>query len=413
MDIKQIENLLEKTQIIRNKYADLAEYTGENFNVFNILRLDEKELMHSAFIANLLNVKGNHGQKDVFLKLFINEIKDLFSDSKSNRELLEEFDALKSFAKEEEYIGMVDYDLGNGGRIDITVKDGKNVILIENKINHFDEYKQLIRYNEFYKNAPIIYLTPFGTEPSEDSKGILENNKDFICISYEQHIVNWIEQCIKEMANKPIIRETLNQYLHLVKKITNQTTNDKMKKELTDLVLSNEKNYNAYNDLLHNQNEILKKLISDSAIIFIDEIIKVIASRNGLKVKIDNGFLGGEKETGITFYSDDVLKDLCIDIEFQENGLRLPAIACSVNQILKSAKHENLALQFQNSFHNGLIESKHPRFIFSLFKNSNEMFRIQNINLLELKFNLNKISDLIEDYDNIIKKILSIVQNEY
>src|SRR5690554_7275630 len=65
MDIKHIENLLEKTEIIKKKYDDLAEYTGENFNVFNILRLDEKELMHSAFIANLLNVNGKHGQKDV------------------------------------------------------------------------------------------------------------------------------------------------------------------------------------------------------------------------------------------------------------------------------------------------------------------------------------------------------------
>lgn len=257
MLIIQIKNLLEKTEIIKKKYDDLAEYTGENFNVFNILRLDEKELMHSAFIANLLNAEGKHGQKDVFLKLFIDEIKDLFSDSK----IIEEFDTSNSFAKEEEYIGKVDYELGNGGRIDIAVKDGKNVILIENKINHFDEYKQLIRYNEFYNNAPIIYLTPFGNEPSEDSKGQLENNKDFICISYEQHIVNWIEKCIKEMANKPIIRETLNQYLQLVKQITNQTTNNKMEQELTDLIIKNKDAVKALLDA-HNtlENEVKNKV---------------------------------------------------------------------------------------------------------------------------------------------------------
>lgn len=261
MDIKQIENLLEKAEIIKNKYDDLAEYTGENFNVFNILRLDEKELMHSAFIANLLNVKGNHGQKDVFLKLFIKQIKDLFSDRESNKESLEKFDTLNSSVKEEEYIGKVDYESGEGGRIDMVVKDGNNVILIENKIGAGDQEAQLHRYFNYYKGSPIVYLTPFGSEPSENSKGHLENNKDFVCISYKQHIVNWIENCIKEMANKPIIRETLNQYLHLVKQITNQTTNNKMEKELEQLII---KNKDAVKVLLdaHNslENEVIKKV---------------------------------------------------------------------------------------------------------------------------------------------------------
>src|SRR5690554_684002 len=262
MDIKHIENLLEKTEIIKKKYDDLAEYTGENFNVFNILRLDEKELMHSAFIANLLNVNGKHGQKDVFLKLFLNEIKkEGFIEESENKKRIEGFDTSKSSAKEEEYVGRVDYERGEGGRIDIVIKEGNNVIVIENKIGAGDQEVQLLRYNKFYPKAPIIYLTPFRDEPSDGSKGHLENNKDFICISYEQHIVNWIENCIKEMAKKPIIRETLNQYLHLVKQITNQTTNNKMEKELEQLII---KNKDAVKVLLdaHNslENEVIKKV---------------------------------------------------------------------------------------------------------------------------------------------------------
>src|SRR5690554_3719367 len=262
MDIKHIENLLEKTEIIKKKYDDLAEYTGENFNVFNILRLDEKELMHSAFIANLLNVNGKHGQKDVFLKLFLNEIKkEGFIEESENKKRIEGFDTSKSSAKEEEYVGRVDYERGEGGRIDIVIKEGNNVIVIENKIGAGDQEVQLLRYNRFYPKAPIIYLTPFRDEPSDGSKGHLENNKDFICISYERHIVNWIENCIKEMANKPIIRETLNQYLHLVKQITNQTTNNKMEKELEQLII---KNKDAVKTLLdaHNslENEVVNKV---------------------------------------------------------------------------------------------------------------------------------------------------------
>ena len=38
------------------------------------------------------------------------------------------------------------------------------------------------------------------------------------------------------MANKPIIRESLNQYLVLVKQLTNQSTNNKMKEEIINLL---------------------------------------------------------------------------------------------------------------------------------------------------------------------------------
>lgn len=411
MDIKQIENLLEKTQIIKNKYDDLAEYTGENFNVFNILRLDEKELMHSAFIANLLNAKGNHGQKDVFLKLFINEIKGLFSESESKETILAEFNTSQSFSIEEEHIGRVDYELGVGGRIDIVVKSGRHQILIENKIRAGDQSAQLFRYYNHYKENPIIYLTPFGYEPSTDSKGILENTKDFICISYQNHIVNWIEQCIKEMANKPIIRETLNQYLHLVKQITNQTTNDKMEKELTELILSNERNYNAYNTLLQNQNDVIKSLINDSANIFIEEVIKVVAINNKLKFEVTSDLYTGNQYSGITLKSD-VLKDLYIDIEFQDTYLNSMLVACAILGDRKTEIHKDLGEKFSEEFHNS-VQDKHERFISYLWKKSSDMNLLSNVNLKELKFNKEIIPQLIEALDSIIKRMMKVIEAEY
>lgn len=239
MDVTQIESLLEKVGIIKKKYDDLAEYTGENYNVFNILRLSEKELIHSAFIANLLNVKGEHGQKDIFLRLFLDEIKELFTNNEQNKEVLEKFETSRSSVEEEVHLGSINYDSVEGGRVDIVLKDGSNQIVIENKIGAGDQYMQLSRYNTHFFKAPIIYLTLSGGEPSDSSRGKLKNGVDFICVSYRQNITNWIEKCIKEMANKPIIRETLNQYLFLVKQLTNQTTNDKMEEEIIKLIINN------------------------------------------------------------------------------------------------------------------------------------------------------------------------------
>lgn len=411
MDIKQIENLLEKAEIIKNKYDDLAEYTGENFNVFNILRLDEKELMHSAFIANLLNVKGDHKQKDIFLKLFIDEIKGSFLENEENRKSLEKFDTLNSSAQEEEYIGKVDYESDEGGRIDIVVKDGNNVILIENKIGAGDQEAQLCRYYNYYTDSSIIYLTPYGSEPSESSKGHLENNKDFICISYEQHIVNWIENCIKEMAKKPIIRETLNQYLHLVKQITNQTTNNKMEKELTDLILSNEKNYNAYHTLLQNQNEITQQLVNESSKIFVEEVLKVVAKNNNLTLKISDDLT--EQYSGISFLNSTILKDLEIEIQFQRKNLETPVIACSITH--DNGKNENqlkLKHSFDEAFHN-ISKKEHHWFIFYLDERSNDMAVFNKIDLKTLKFNHTIIPQLVDSLDDIVKRIIGVVQNKY
>ncbi|MFA5555795.1 MAG: PD-(D/E)XK nuclease family protein [Flavobacteriaceae bacterium] len=139
--LNSVSNLLEHTNLIRKKYDEFAEYTGENFNVFSILGLYSHELSHSTFIGNLLNAKGKHGQKDVFLKLFIEEVKELFQDKSQ----LENFETSKSFVITEKYTG--------NGYIDIFITNGRNSIIIENKVWAGDQHQQLVRYNEFEKKC--------------------------------------------------------------------------------------------------------------------------------------------------------------------------------------------------------------------------------------------------------------------
>lgn len=70
-----LQNLLYQVNAINKKYEKIAEITGENFNIFNILGLTTNEVRtHSAFIAELLNPNGSHGCKHIFLKLFIEEV---------------------------------------------------------------------------------------------------------------------------------------------------------------------------------------------------------------------------------------------------------------------------------------------------------------------------------------------------
>ena len=283
-----INNLLNQVSIIKKKYDDLAEYTGENYNVFNVLGIYNDELSHSKIIGDFLNVKGSHGQKDTFLKLFLNEING-FEKNTEQLKVLHNFKTENSRTHIEKYIGKVEFSNGQGGRIDILIQEGTNNIIIENKVWAGDQYLQLVRYNNEDKNAPIIYLTLDGKEPSSDSKGDLILGKEFICISYKVEIVRWLENCIKEMANKPIIRESLNQYLVLVKQLTHQSNNYKMKEEIEKILFSNEDTFETAKTISKTLNSIENKLLSkldrlvDKGKIETDTINKLFLDNNVIK----------------------------------------------------------------------------------------------------------------------------------
>lgn len=117
-----------------------------------------------------------------------------------------------------------------------------------------------MRYKQYDKKAPILYLTLNGIEPSENAKGILQSNIDYVCISYAVFIKEWLELCIKEMVNKPIIRETLNQYLFLIKSLTNQSNNYKMSEEIVKIIIENlEESQNNIENFEFAKNEIIQR----------------------------------------------------------------------------------------------------------------------------------------------------------
>jgi hypothetical protein len=64
-----------------------------------------------------------------------------------------------------------------------------------------------------------------GNNPSDHSKGALINGTDFHVISYKDDIKSWLEACLKESFDQPILRETIRQYLILIKKMTSTTDN--------------------------------------------------------------------------------------------------------------------------------------------------------------------------------------------
>jgi hypothetical protein len=229
--MEKTKHLLIQVKGLLKSYEKISLSTGENFNIFSVMRMESNEVKtHSAIIGELLNPKGSHGQKDIFLKLFIQVCKknDVFLNISTN-------DAV---TKIEESVGKVNNEGTEGGRIDILVHDNKKqAFVIENKIYAPEQNNQIVRYNKAFPDAPIFYLTLKGDAPTS-ADGLIENKHYFI-ISYEKHILIWLEECLKEAVKFPMLREVINQYINLIKKLTHQTINNDLKMEIIDLIKNN------------------------------------------------------------------------------------------------------------------------------------------------------------------------------
>ena len=222
-----IEQLLGNTKQVIDRHKQNEKRKGETFNVFSILKMERKENgTHSAFLAELLDPQGTHQKGNQFLMLFLKSIN-----------ISTTLDINTAKVKVEHSIGSRDDVLKTGGRIDIFIYDkNHNCISIENKIDAGDQYAQIERYcNYKTEQNSVVYLNKFGDEPTAESKGELESGRHFHIISYKEHITDWLQKCIMESEDSPILKASIKQYLILIKKMTN-SMDEKEKEEMNAIM---------------------------------------------------------------------------------------------------------------------------------------------------------------------------------
>ncbi|AEA42330.1 PD-(D/E)XK nuclease family protein [Fluviicola taffensis] len=268
MDKQLLNHLFDSAQILISKEELIKKAKGETFNVFSLLGMETKEnTTHSNFIGNLLNPKGTHLMGKVFLKLFLEEI-----DSSDHIKL-------DTTAVVLEYsCGPTNHLTKTGGRIDIYLSDGiGQSISIENKINADDQPNQIQRYvNHNSDRNRVFYLTLFGSEPKTTSKGELKSGEHYFLLSYKEGIINWLNNCIKEAANEPILRESIKQYRILIQKLT-KTMDNLNKEELQQLIL---KNYEAAELITRNFDQAKEMVCTRLRSAVINQIDKLLVETN-------------------------------------------------------------------------------------------------------------------------------------
>lgn len=212
IDFKKLENVLIKLYGKIELIEELQKHRGDKFNIFSILKMERLEVnTHSAFLYEFINPKGTHYQDDKYLRIFIDEVLKIedfdFENVKVNRETF----------------------TNTSRRIDFTIENKDYYIAIEMKIDATDQDNQLSDYYEYAKKQnkeyKVYYLTLDGKDASEKS---FKNREiiDYEKISFQFHILNFMEKSIEKSANLPIIRESLIQYKNLILNITNQTTQE-------------------------------------------------------------------------------------------------------------------------------------------------------------------------------------------
>ena len=271
--MENLQNLLNSVNAILQEEKIKKEESlrrGERFNMFQVCGVNHYEVMHSAIIASFLDPNGSHGQMDKYLKAFLQTVDDKTEIETSSSSVYTEYVTLD-------------------GRIDILIEDKKGKgIIIENKVYASDQSEQLKRYDKFSKekykvgNYAIYYLTLDEHDASDDSgKGI-----NYTCISYKEHILNWIGECIKESATTPLIRETLIQYRNQIKQLTNQDMDTENREKMIE-ILTSSNNIDTTIEILKKASDIYKQVRQN----FINKL-KAFTEEEGLRFVYDEGIIG-------------------------------------------------------------------------------------------------------------------------
>lgn len=222
---EDLDPLVRELDRLDTEYQTHLRATKGNFNLFTaLLKPDDEVRLHSRWIEYLLNPKaGRHDCGSLFLKLFLEQLRTASDTAPAvgNPSKLDELTKLNLAVA----VAHTEYSFDNG-RIDILIEfPGWGAIAIENKIGAGDGEDQIHKYAEYLKqeytkkgqSALLLYLTPDGRS-SATAKGLDQYSR----ISYSQHILDWLDECLRQTYQYVNINQALQQYRNVVHQISEE-----------------------------------------------------------------------------------------------------------------------------------------------------------------------------------------------
>ena len=183
---------------------ELDRHLARRFNVLDYLRSDELAL--SKIIADLLDPAATHGQGPLFLTAFL----DMLRDGTELKTALPIPELRNNYGTKINVVVETERGTSTGRRIDISVElrheKEAYCLAFENKPYAEDQGRQIADYLEFLHKAygrrfTLIYLSPTGEPPSEDSvsgKEVVEKWQDqLVILAYCQSENEWDDAFVR------------------------------------------------------------------------------------------------------------------------------------------------------------------------------------------------------------------------
>ena len=196
------------------------------FNVFTaVLKYDDEVKLHSRWLHYLLNPKGEHDCDSLFLKLFLETLRQEPAQQHKDDDPLDEMVELETITSESVEV-IKEHHTAEFGNLDILIEcPGWGVIVIENKTRLDEGNNQLRDYAKYCirrcshvdRKFILLYLTPEG-DPSQSAH---EHKDKYRRISYRKHILLWLEKCLRATYPYVHINQALQQYRNVVNQLLN------------------------------------------------------------------------------------------------------------------------------------------------------------------------------------------------
>lgn len=213
---------------------EAARKSHANFNVFTTLLSPHDEVrLHTRFLHGLLNPRGGHDCGALFLDLFFATLADLppaSHDDNPTEVSLPPGPRTWAIARETR--------CGDHGQIDLLLTSAGCGIAIENKIYAVEQHRQIASYHDYVagacpNSARVLYLTLDG-KSSDTAEG-----RPYLRISYQRHILDWLDRCLAATLDMPPIFQVLRQYREVVRSITGLTLDTPHMKPAIEFIRQN------------------------------------------------------------------------------------------------------------------------------------------------------------------------------
>lgn len=190
------DTLILRTTLLQDSRREMNSYLALDFNLFSYIDPDEGRL--SDLIAELLSVEAEHGQRDAFLRCFMEQIGVAHWLANGQTTVRREVP--------------ITYPPASYGFMDILIDGGSFAIGIENKPWASEQPDQLDRYrthldHEYSGRYCLVYLTGSGMQPTSlpaEIRRKLSAANRFGVLSYRSGLTKWIRACEKECKAEKI-----------------------------------------------------------------------------------------------------------------------------------------------------------------------------------------------------------------